>query len=74
MQVTPTNGPHFGVGSALKLAGVPNIGFIAGPHHMFSWGERIGDTYTQNIEQTSKEELHLGVRAFARMVSAMDDL
>jgi hypothetical protein len=41
---------------------------------MFSWGERIGDTYTQNIEQTSKAELHLDVRAFARMVSAMDDL
>jgi hypothetical protein len=74
MQVTPTNGPHFGIGSALKSAGVPNIAFIAGPHHMFSWGERIGDTYTQNIEQTSKAELHLDVRAFARMVSAMDDL
>lgn len=74
MQVTPTNGPHFGVGSPLKAAGVPNIAFIAGPHHMFSWGERIGDEYTQNIEQTSKEELHLAVRAFARMVSAMDGL
>ena len=74
MQVTPTNGPHFGVGSPLKAAGVPNIAFIAGPHHMFSWGERIGDAYTQNLEQTSKSELHLDVRAFARMVSAMDDL
>lgn len=74
MQVTPTNGPHFGVGSPLKAAGVPNIAFIAGPHHMFSWGERIGDEYTQNIAQTSKEELHLAARAFARMVSGMDGL
>lgn len=71
-QINPIDGSHFGVGDSLKLAGVPNIAYIAGPHVLFSWGEKLpSGEFTQHLERTSSEELRLSVRAFARMMSAL---
>lgn len=57
---------YFGVGSPMNSAGIPNGGYITGPHSMLSWADN------QHLDKTDAQRMAAEVRTFARIVTAFD--
>ncbi|MGB1556677.1 MAG: hypothetical protein ACPHCJ_02740 [Oceanococcaceae bacterium] len=57
---------YFGVGSPLNQAGVPNAGYLTGPHALYSWAEN------QHLNKMDYERMAAEIRTMTRVVAAID--
>lgn len=57
---------YFGVGSPLNLAGVPNAGYLTGPHMLYSFADN------QHLDKVDRQRMAAEVRTFARVGMALD--
>ncbi len=56
---------YFGVGSPMNAAGVPNAGYITGPHSMLSFANN------QHLDKTDGQRMAAEVRTFARVATSL---
>lgn len=62
----PISNLYFGVGKDLNLAGVPNAGYLTGPHSLYAMGAN------QHVDEVDYERMTNEIRTFARVAATMD--
>ncbi len=57
---------YFGVGSPLNQNGVPNAGYLTGPHTLYSWASN------QHLDKMDYERMAAEIRTATRVAATMD--